>query len=467
MEGKHVEQHPQSDSEILAQSRLSEGLSDDVEGRLQHAHEVWARPLTMTIEGFQEPINFLPLHLKRSDSDVIHEPEEHGHCFEVTSKVQGVPLGFRTNRKPPGHVMVTFVGEGTFAEKKGILPGYVITKLNGLDLGDMDGEEFLMHMRTRPCAISFWVPRSADDPEKPKLIDRQGPSPQPPRADGDGSARLPEGRPTYQKPKLEGNHVLEAPGPTLLHAGDHGTVAQRAPDPELEIQAPPDDDQEGITKISIPIPETSTPSGSDAGDQEEKITYVSDVEGHWDYFCRFVELSAALRFVTDTGIGSADAVARMREPPDLELAAGWHFVYGGDSCDKGPGTIRFVKTLVNLKKKYPARVHLIMGNRDINKMRLTSELASSQTDLEGFKRTAAAYWVPSDRRITPVDFLRKHVALSTGSNKEDVTDEVLAGYCNKAAKFKYMLVNDMVMPLHAAAKWLQVLLFHISKYHFV
>lgn len=42
------------------------------------------------------------------------------------------------------------------------------------------------------------------------------------------------------------------------------------------------------------------------------------------------------------------------------------------------GSVRVARSLVLLKKRYPARVTLLLGNRDLNKMRLTSELAPSQ-----------------------------------------------------------------------------------------
>lgn len=44
-----------------------------------------------------------------------------------------------------------------------------------------------------------------------------------------------------------------------------------------------------------------------------------------------------------------------------------HFVYGGDAFDQGDD-ITFASTLLDFKKRYPHRVHLILGNRDINKM---------------------------------------------------------------------------------------------------
>ena len=50
------------------------------------------------------------------------------------------------------------------------------------------------------------------------------------------------------------------------------------------------------------------------------------------------------------------------------------FIYGGDSQDKGTGDIRFVTMLLKLKEKYGERVIFIIGNRDVNKLRLKVEL---------------------------------------------------------------------------------------------
>lgn len=60
----------------------------------------------------------------------------------------------------------------------------------------------------------------------------------------------------------------------------------------------------------------------------------------------------------------------------LELHEGFGFVFGGDLYDKGPYDIRLTKMLCDLKESNPDRVWLLMGNRDINKLRLSSELCT-------------------------------------------------------------------------------------------
>ena len=101
-------------------------------------------------------------------------------------------------------------------------------------------------------------------------------------------------------------------------------------------------------------------------DPSLKITYVSDVEGNWEFFCAYVARAEGLRW--RRGGPSVDG---------LEIVDGWRFIFGGDSVDKGGsvgGSVRFVLCLVSLKKRYPERVTILLGNRDLNKLRLTSEV---------------------------------------------------------------------------------------------
>lgn len=51
-----------------------------------------------------------------------------------------------------------------------------------------------------------------------------------------------------------------------------------------------------------------------------------------------------------------------------------HFVYGGDVCDRGSGDMRLLRDLMLLKRSSPNHVHFILGNRDVNKLRLLFEL---------------------------------------------------------------------------------------------
>ena len=108
------------------------------------------------------------------------------------------------------------------------------------------------------------------------------------------------------------------------------------------------------------------------------ITYVTDLEGDIDLWHRYVEASEVLRRVEDGNI-------------EL-LGDDTHFVYGGDVVDHKPGDLRILEDLVALKKLYPDRVHLICGNRDVNKLRLAAELSAAHRDAWPLSKHPGVYW---------------------------------------------------------------------------
>ncbi len=58
------------------------------------------------------------------------------------------------------------------------------------------------------------------------------------------------------------------------------------------------------------------------------------------------------------------------------------FVYLGDTIDGGKQNIKFLELLISLKRRYPHRVVLLIGNRDINKLRLIEELDDEALKLD-------------------------------------------------------------------------------------
>lgn len=164
------------------------------------------------------------------------------------------------------------------------------------------------------------------------------------------------------------------------------------------------------------------------------VCFLTDVEGNFEYLKAFVELSEALSVVTEEEDGSLE----------LELLEGWHFVFGGDSVDKGGavgGSVRVVRTLVALKKKYPTRCTLILGNRDLNKMRLTSELAPSE--LENYAAVPGPYWVPERKRVTPAAYLRKLVAARNGVAEGEVDQASIEAANTMANRLRWILRETM------------------------
>ncbi len=91
------------------------------------------------------------------------------------------------------------------------------------------------------------------------------------------------------------------------------------------------------------------------------VGYATNIEGNLNYWHKYLSVSKVLSRKDDT----------------LTLNDNCQFVYGGDVCDRGSGDIRVLTDLVNLKLAYPDRVHFILGNRDINKLRIPFSLHPS------------------------------------------------------------------------------------------
>lgn len=61
------------------------------------------------------------------------------------------------------------------------------------------------------------------------------------------------------------------------------------------------------------------------------------------------------------------------------LTPGTALVHGGDTPDRGPGSLEVRDTLLELAARHPGQVVLIAGNRDVNKLRLLHELGERPT----------------------------------------------------------------------------------------
>ncbi|KOO25767.1 hypothetical protein Ctob_003976 [Chrysochromulina tobinii] len=108
------------------------------------------------------------------------------------------------------------------------------------------------------------------------------------------------------------------------------------------------------------------------------IGYVTDVEGDLGFWRRYCAISEV---IDDSG--GLD---------ELRLHPGCHFVFGGDSVDKSSGDLRFLRSLLALRRRHPDRVHLVLGNRDINKMRLLAELDESRDNWLAASEHPGVYW---------------------------------------------------------------------------
>jgi len=126
----------------------------------------------------------------------------------------------------------------------------------------------------------------------------------------------------------------------------------------------------------------SRPSVRDYGDinkvptitDDNVIEFFTDVEGNWEYLINFVSRSKILHWTGDPrGVWG---------PGELAIYPKGILVFGGDAPDKGPGDIRIIKVLTRLKVQHPSQVFLILGNRDLMKMRFLAELADVPENLD-------------------------------------------------------------------------------------
>lgn len=91
--------------------------------------------------------------------------------------------------------------------------------------------------------------------------------------------------------------------------------------------------------------------------KEREIAVLGDLEGNLNRFEDFIKK-------TDTLYRAEDG--------KLKMIGDKKFVFLGDVMDRGPGSLRIMNDLIHLKKKYPNQVTIILGNRDINKLKIMS-----------------------------------------------------------------------------------------------
>jgi hypothetical protein len=116
-----------------------------------------------------------------------------------------------------------------------------------------------------------------------------------------------------------------------------------------------------------------------AGDDDQTIvTYITDIEGDKAYLDRYVQLSKVLTFISTPTEGK---VTSPRSPIVFPYAKCIEFtdpramlVFGGDIWDKGGHDLYTIRQLLHLKQRHPDRVVFILGNRDVNKLRILQEI---------------------------------------------------------------------------------------------
>ena len=233
--------------------------------------------------------------------------------------------------------------------------------------------------------------------------------------------------------------------------------------------------EESAEANNMPEETTTTSSSSDTKSSScapFRLAYVTDVEGNLDYFFNFVKscpilkvqfhyhktimddstTSGELLEQTTTTINDGEfpqdnnfqgMVLDFAEPTSSETTSNenYYFVFGGDSVDKGTGDIRLNRCLVEFKKKYPNRVFLLVGNRDLNKLRFSAEL-SSEDLARDVRSIPGPHWDPS--APTLAEYLRTTFMVE---DKESISsDEQLQSLHTRVNRLKYMLKHTLGCP---------------------
>jgi hypothetical protein len=160
-----------------------------------------------------------------------------------------------------------------------------------------------------------------------------------------------------------------------------------------------------------------------------RLAYITDAEGNIEWFERCVKICPVLTYRGDPPLGT---VAKAVDA-ELVLEDGAYFVFGGDVVDKGPGDIRLCRQLVALKQKHPDRVFLMVGNRDLNKLRYSAELAKADMErpIDAIPRV---HW---DVKATT---LREHLQAVAGP---DADEAALAAANTRAERLRYMQLHTL------------------------
>ena len=163
--------------------------------------------------------------------------------------------------------------------------------------------------------------------------------------------------------------------------------------------------QDSASAVPVGTPDPTGPPGTPGaatGGANTRVfarvcAYLTDVEGNLDFFEKYVRISKVIEWVD-----SKKNRLRFKQKDSM-------FVFGGDCQDRGIGDIRFVNLLLNFKSEYPDRVEFIIGNRDANKIRISSELSEKIYATGVADRKAESkyltkydnfpYWVNKDERI--------------------------------------------------------------------
>lgn len=155
--------------------------------------------------------------------------------------------------------------------------------------------------------------------------------------------------------------------------------------------------------------------------------FLTDVEGQWERLRSFADGHPGVRLDGDR----------------LTVGDGWRFVFGGDAIDRGPAARRIVRVLLDARRRQPDRVAWLIGNRDLNKIRLRRELdghppKGAPTDAA---RPALLQWIFTHTMGAADAFAHRRDELAANGEPhgdDDVVDSFLADVAPGGDLFAYL-----------------------------
>lgn len=166
------------------------------------------------------------------------------------------------------------------------------------------------------------------------------------------------------------------------------------------------------------------------------VAYLTDVEGLWKKLTSFCQ---------------DNPLVSLEDGDRLVVRPGATFVFGGDAIDRGPDGRRVVRTLLEARRRQPAQVVLLAGNRDINKLRLVRELrghplARTPEEIRSAPRPVLLRWIFENTMGArgAFDFRKAELARDDSAvTDEDVVDSYLEDLGPGGALREYLTVCQL------------------------
>jgi Calcineurin-like phosphoesterase len=152
-----------------------------------------------------------------------------------------------------------------------------------------------------------------------------------------------------------------------------------------------------LRAVSVDSPEFRDFLAQHDDNNDIYVSYVTDIEGDKAYLDRYVETSKVLTFSKRTPTSTTSIFRRKDDDDDDDenslpyifpydhciefVNSNSVLVFGGDLWDKGGFDLYVARQLLDLKRRYPHRVFWVLGNRDINKLRMMQELGLPDPDM--------------------------------------------------------------------------------------